>query len=85
MKTYHKLALVALAGAASTMATEAMAKEKMNEKCYGVAKEGKNDCGNSKHSCMGQAKMDADKSEWVYVPKGLCEKLAGGSLMPKES
>lgn len=77
----NKLALMALAAAATTvLATEdAMAGKKDKEKCYGVAKEGKNDCGNGDHSCAGQSKMDGDKTEWVYVPKGLCDKLAGGS------
>lgn len=82
MKSTKKLALMALAGAATTLLTteDAFAGKKGHEKCYGVAKEGKNDCGNGEHSCAGHAKMDNDKTEWVYVPKGLCEKLAGGSL-----
>ena len=52
------------------------------EKCYGVAKAGKNDCASNGHSCAGQAKTDADKKDWVHLPKGSCEKLAGGSLAP---
>ena len=51
-----------------------------NEKCAGIAKAGKNDCGTSKHSCAGQGKMDGDADEWVYVPKGACEKIVGGKL-----
>lgn len=52
------------------------------EKCYGVAKAGKNDCAslNKSHGCAGQAKKDADPNEWIYVPAGLCDKLAGGKL-----
>lgn len=52
------------------------------EKCLGVVKAGKNDCAsiNKSHSCAGQAKADADVNEWVYVPAGLCEKLAGGKV-----
>lgn len=49
------------------------------EKCYGIAKAGKNDCGSAQHSCAGQAKTDNDKQEWIYVPKGACESK-GGSL-----
>ena len=62
-------------------AESALAKKKM-EKCYGVVKSEKNDCGDKlgKHSCAGQATMDGDKNEWVYVPKGLCNKLVGGEL-----
>lgn len=54
------------------------------EKCYGVAKAGKNDCGNAEktHSCAGHAATDGEGGEWVAVPQGLCDKLVGGSLTP---
>lgn len=74
------IAAAALAlGVASTSATDAVATEK--EKCYGVVKAGKNDCGNKSgtHSCAGQAKKDGSSDEWVYVPEGLCDKLVGGT------
>ncbi|MCG8673432.1 MAG: DUF2282 domain-containing protein [Pseudomonadales bacterium] len=50
------------------------------EKCAGVAKAGKNDCGalDGSHGCAGQAKADNLDIEWVYVPQGTCEKLTGG-------
>ena len=56
------------------------------EKCYGVVKAGQNGCANAQktHSCAGQAKTDGDWGEWVAVPKGLCDKLVGGSTTPKE-
>ena len=52
------------------------------EKCAGIAKAGMNDCGSldGKHACAGQAKMDNDKHEWVYVPEGTCTKIAGGTV-----
>ena len=53
------------------------------EKCYGVAKAGKNDCAGPSHACAGQSKMDASGKDFVAVPKGTCERLAGGSLMAK--
>ena len=53
------------------------------EKCYGVAKAGKNDCQTATHSCAGTSTTDADASSWIYLPTGTCEKLAGGSLQPK--
>ena len=53
------------------------------EKCYGVAKAGKNDCAGPAHSCAGQSKIDAGSKEWLAVPKGTCEKLTGGSLVAK--
>ncbi len=50
------------------------------EKCAGITKAGKNDCGafDGSHSCSGQATQDNSDAEWVYVPKGTCEKLTGG-------
>lgn len=52
------------------------------EKCAGIAKTGKNDCGalNAKHNCAGKATTDNDPQEWVYVPQGTCEKIAGGTV-----
>jgi uncharacterized membrane protein len=50
------------------------------EKCFGVARAGKNDCATSTSSCAGSAKQDGQKDAWVYVPKGSCQKLSGGSL-----
>lgn len=49
------------------------------EKCAGVAKAGKNDCGslNGTHGCAGQAKSDGDPNEWIYVPIGTCDKIGG--------
>lgn len=52
------------------------------EKCYGIAKAGLNDCGNGVHQCAGEAKVNGDKSEWLAVPDGLCNKIVGGSLKP---
>ncbi|MCI5049810.1 MAG: DUF2282 domain-containing protein [Rickettsiales bacterium] len=77
------LATAMTAALATAGATAATAAEK--EKCYGVVKAGKNDCANAAgtHSCAGQAKSDNDGGEWVYVPAGLCDKLAGGSTTPK--
>ncbi|MGB3621308.1 MAG: DUF2282 domain-containing protein [Ketobacter sp.] len=50
------------------------------EKCMGIAKAGKNDCGTSKHACAGQASVDSDPEEWVYVAEGTCEKIVGGKI-----
>jgi uncharacterized membrane protein len=53
------------------------------EKCYGVAKAGKNDCAAPGHSCQAQAKSDSGAREWLYVPKGTCERIVGGTLAAK--
>lgn len=57
------------------------------EKCYGIVKAGKNDCGIKSQgtSCSGQAKQDAIPDAWIYVPRGTCDKIVGGSTEPKES
>ena len=60
--------------------TDAVAGKKGFEKCMGIAKAGQNDCGTSKHPCAGQAKVDNDPEEWVYVPTGTCNKIAGGVI-----
>jgi uncharacterized membrane protein len=50
------------------------------EKCFGIAKAGKNDCQTDHSSCAGTSKSDAQKDAWVSVPKGACEKIVGGAL-----
>ena len=54
------------------------------EKCQGIVKKGMNDCGTSKHSCAGQAAMNNDAEEWIYLPKGTCDKIAGSSIKPQK-
>jgi uncharacterized membrane protein len=63
-------------------ATSAYAANKP-EKCYGVVKAGKNDCQTSSGSCAGTTKQDGQPDAWLYLPKGTCEKIVGGSLKPK--
>jgi uncharacterized membrane protein len=78
------LIAAALASLCVAPASDAFAADK--EKCYGIAKAGKNDCADAKgaHSCAGQAKVNNSPSEWKYVAKGTCEK-EGGSSKPKTS
>jgi uncharacterized membrane protein len=52
------------------------------EKCYGIAAAGHNDCFFSGNSCAGTVATDREPAAWVYVPKGTCERIAGGSLEP---
>ncbi len=59
---------------------QALAAAGDNEKCAGIVKAGKNDCGTSKSSCAGTAKVDRDPETWVFVPKGTCDKIAGGKV-----
>lgn len=54
------------------------------EKCYGIAKAGKNDCASQgSNSCAGTAKKDADPKAWLFVPEGVCERIVGGSTAPR--
>jgi len=53
------------------------------EKCYGVAAAGQNDCATNNSSCAGTSKTDNQGDAFLALPKGLCTKLAGGSLEPK--
>ena len=54
------------------------------EKCYGVAKAGKNDCQTANSSCAGTSKRDAQADAWLYVPAGSCGKIVGGHLEAKK-
>ena len=54
------------------------------EKCYGIAKAGKNDCQTANSSCAGTSRRNAQGDAWVYLPKGSCEKVVGGSLQPRQ-
>src|ERR1700674_3185269 len=50
------------------------------EKCYGIAKAGKNDCASTgNNSCGGSSKLNSDPKAWIYVPAGYCERIVGGS------
>jgi len=54
------------------------------EKCYGIAKAGKNDCASTgNNSCAGTTKATADPRAWIYVPAGYCERIVNGSMTPK--
>jgi uncharacterized membrane protein len=50
------------------------------ERCHGIVRAGRNDCGTSRHACAGQAGADAQADEWISLPAGTCERIAGGRL-----
>lgn len=91
----NKPTLAALAGAALTSVVavgvtfapaHAQNKPAM-EKCYGVAKAGKNDCAAGPGtSCAGTSKRDYQGDAWKLVAKGECTKMKTpkgmGSLSP---
>ena len=73
------LGAVIAIGVAGVSQVQAQAKGDF-EKCAGVAKAGKNDCGTSVSSCAGTSKVDREAEAWVLVPKGTCDKIAGGRI-----
>lgn len=58
--------------------------EAETERCAGIVKEGMNDCATSEHACAGQAKEDYAPEEWITLPKGTCDKIAGGTVVEGE-
>jgi len=88
-KARRKMITAALGGLATVAVTsvKAAGPVKCNEleRCFGIAKAHKNDCSTSYSVCQGTAKMDGQPDAWMYVPKGTCEKIAGGSLKPRHA
>ncbi len=67
----------ALSAALTITATPAVAEEVGNDKCYGVALKGKNDCkAGPGTTCAGTSKVDYQGNAWKSVPKGTCEQTA---------
>jgi uncharacterized membrane protein len=63
-----------LAAAIATIsAPAAAADDKKQEKCYGVALKGKNDCAAGPGTtCAGASTVDYQGNAWKLVPKGTC-------------
>jgi uncharacterized membrane protein len=70
-------AALASACAAGTAIAAGQDDKVEQEKCFGIAKAGQNDCGTATHGCAGQAKADQDPGEWKFVAKGTCTKVGG--------
>ena len=91
-ETLMKIAATAFAtsialGLAAGAAQAADAKPAM-EKCYGVAKAGKNACAAGPGmSCAGTSKVDYQGDAWTLVKAGTCTSIktpkGNGSLKPK--
>ena len=78
MKT--TLSIAAALSTALLLAAQGQAQAPATEKCFGIAKAGKNDCQTATSSCAGTSKKDAQTDPWLSVPKGTCEKIVGGKL-----
>jgi uncharacterized membrane protein len=88
----NKRAILASAvAAASTAPTLALAQagpaptpKFSAEKCYGIAKAGKNDCASTgNNSCAGTSKVNGDPKAWMFIPEGVCERIVNGSKTAK--
>jgi uncharacterized membrane protein len=92
MKTNTSALLASAMAVALSLAFEAMAQagpapvpKYEHEKCYGIAKAGKNDCQTANSSCAGTSRRNNQGDAWIYVPAGSCDKVVGGSTKPKQS
>jgi len=56
---------IAAALAAALAAPVAAQAQGMTEKCFGVAKAGKNDCQTASSSCAGTSRRDGQKDAWI--------------------
>jgi uncharacterized membrane protein len=77
------MAGVFAASVATANAADATAPTK--DKCYGIAKAGKNDCksANGSHSCAGHATKDNDPNDFSLVAdKAACAKAGGKEAAP---
>lgn len=85
MNTFNAATAAALLSTvlvASNAAAHTAAAPADQEKCFGIAKAGQNDCSDAAgvHSCAGQSKSDNSKSEWKYVAKNTCLEKENGTL-----
>ncbi len=86
----NRLPRMSLAAAAAGIVFAGSAHAQTNtkmEKCYGVAKAGKNDCAAGPGtSCAGTSTRDYQGNSWKLVPAGTCSKIktpkGTGSLAP---
>lgn len=81
-KSLAVLVAAAVSGATALSALSTAHADEAKEKCYGVAKAGKNDCQTPTSSCAGTSKKDGDKAAFILVPQGTCAKIVGGSDKP---
>jgi uncharacterized membrane protein len=79
-------AAIAGAIAAASAVTAGPAAAADQEKCYGVALKGQNDCAAGAHSCAGHSTADYDPASFKLVAEGTCTSMETpngmGSLTP---
>jgi len=90
MKSASALLLAGSLAMAMAAIDSANAEKVEQEKCFGVALKGKNDCAAGPGStCAGTSKADYQRDAWKYVPKGTCTEIKTptgmGSLEPAKN
>lgn len=87
-RTAAALAIAFATSATLAAHTASAADAPKTEKCFGVAKAGKNDCkAGAGTSCAGTSKTDYQGNAWKLVKAGTCTTIktpkGTGSLTPK--
>ena len=91
--TAKTVTALALAGALGTALSVGYAPTPASaagqEKCYGVALKGQNDCKAGMHDCAGMSTIDYDGQSFKLVPAGTCTSMKTpngmGMLEPMKS
>ena len=85
MKYSNALIQLAVATTLVLTMTQAFAatSDKNMEKCYGISKAGMNDCQTATASCAGSATKDKQADAFLFLPKGMCNRIVGGELKAK--
>ena len=72
-KTIKGLAVASAVAAALAIHTNGPVSADENEKCFGVALAGENDCGAGEGTtCAGTSTVDYQGNSWSLVPAGTC-------------
>ena len=70
-----------LAFSGMVVSGSALAANDGKEQCAGITKAGQNDCATSTNACHGHATADQTAEAWIYLPKGTCDRIAGGHVV----
>lgn len=78
MKSSIAISAAAASLAAAVLVSAPAAAAAPQEKCFGVALKGHNDCkAGPGTTCAGTASVDYQGNAWRFVPKGSCTTIGG--------
>jgi len=76
MTKNHALLAASLGAALALVGTLPAQAADSQEKCYGIAMKGQNDCAaGAGTTCAGTSKIDYQQNAWKLVPTGSCETM----------